>query len=294
MHPSGDRDRLARPLNPLNGTARVRALLCGLGAGVLGLAMFTACTSGGGPGDSLTDNQPADGTSTASPAPPGTYKELPQPCGTVARGTLRSLLPDAADYAGTAELTYDTDRRVGCAWSSTSDGGRGGSHYLTVDLERIVSYDPAVSDDSAAEQDYSAKAAAAGIPATAVVPSPSDTASGPAQAAAAGTGSPRPPSPGTPSGSAPTSGPPGGTPDDSAAPGSRALSDLGDEGYLDDVLTTRDSGVHRDITIVFREANVLITVKLSQWTGDKRVIPASPALQQGARTAAREIARQFD
>jgi hypothetical protein len=52
--------------------------------------------------------------------------------------------------------------------------------------------------------------------------------------------------------------------------------------------------VHRDITLVFRKANVLVTVEYSQWSTDNSVIPTSPDLQDGARKVAAELAHQLD
>lgn len=285
MQPSQYRDRPARRFGS---AARAGALLYGVSAGVLGLTTLTGCTSGGDTGNALAGGKSAEGTSTVATAPPGKYQELPQPCKTVARGTLKSLLPGSDDYAGKAALTYDTDRRVGCTWSTSSAGDKGGSRYLTIDLERVVSYDPTVSDESAAEQEYDAKAIAAGIPSAASSPTASGSPSASPTRVTAPSSSPTSPSDST---------------DDStdssidgsaAAPGSRALTDLGGNAYLDDVLSTRDSGVHRDITIVFREANVLITIEFSQSSADKTITPGSAPLQAGAQRVAREIAHQFD
>lgn len=283
MQPSGDHDR---PVRRSAGAARARALLCGLGAGLLGLAVLTACTPTSEADDPTTDATSADGANTVMSAPPGKYQELPQPCGTVAKNTLTKLLPGSDDYAGQAALTYDTDRRVGCRWSTTDIGNEGGSRFLTIDLERVVSYDPTVSDESQAEEEYNAKAVAAGIPSAV-------TSSSTSPAAAAGSGTTPPPgvtaSPTTsasPSPDADTSA--------SATAGSRALTDLGDNAFLDDEVTTRDAGVHRDITIVFREANVLITIEYSQSSADKTIIPASAAVQDGVQRVASEIAHQFD
>lgn len=274
-------------------------VLCGAGACLLGLAALAGCSSGGATSGVVAGGTPAAGSSTVTSAVPGKYQALPQPCGSVDRGTLTSLLP-GADYAGKAALTYDTDRRVGCTWSTTSDGGQGGSRYLTIDLERVVSYDPAVSDDAQAERDYQAKATAAGIPSASASAAASSAAGQvPAAASASGAAS-RPPETassaaasrterpsGSASGSADTAGP-------EATPGSRTLAGLGDDAFLDDELITRDSGVHRDITLVVRKANVLITVQLSQWSGNRTAVPASAVLQQGAWTVAQEIAQQFD
>jgi hypothetical protein len=230
------------------------------------LAALTACSSSSGSAAGTADGKAATGSASPSVAP-GKYRVLPEPCGAVNMNTLKSLVPGAKDYAGTAELTYDTDRRVGCGWTgTTSDGNR----YLHVDFLRVVSYDNAVSDESQAATDYDEKALAAGIEtATSASATPSDSAS-------AST---------TPSASASAS--------DSASVAPRTLSGLGNSAYIDDVLKTQDSGVHRDITIVFRKSNVLVTVEYSEWSTDNSVNPGSQELQDGARKVAGEVADQF-
>lgn len=212
-----------------------------------------------------------------SAAPPGKYRVLPEPCGAVSASTLKSLVPDASDYAGEAELTYDTDRRVGCGWTGKTDEG---NRYLHVDFLRVVSYDTAVSDETQATTDYDEKMTAAGIESATASATASDSPSASASASAS---------------ASTTSASPSASPSSSAsvyAP--RTLDGLGDNAYIDDVLTTRDSGVHRDITLVFRKANVLVTVEYSQWSTDNSVIPTSPGLQDGARKVAAELAHQLD
>jgi hypothetical protein len=203
---------------------------------------------------------------------------LPEPCGAVSASTLKSLVPDASDYAGEAELTYDTDRRVGCGWTGRTDEG---NRYLHVDFLRVVSYDTAVSDETQATTDYDEKMTTAGIESTTASASATATASATASATVSG----------SPSASTTTSTSPSASP---SAYLPRTLDGLGDNAYIDDVLTTRDSGVHRDITLVFRKANVLVTVEYSQWSTDNSVIPTSPDLQDGARKVAAELAHQLD
>jgi hypothetical protein len=196
----------------------------------------------------------------------------------VSASTLKSLVPDASDYAGEAELTYDTDRRVGCGWTGRTDEG---NRYLHVDFLRVVSYDTAVSDETQATTDYDEKMTAAGI----------ESATASATASTSTTASD------SPSASASASTTSSTSPSASASPSAylpRTLNGLGDNAYIDDVLTTRDSGVHRDITLVFRKANVLVTVEYSQWSTDNSVIPTSPDLQDGARKVAAELAHQLD
>ncbi|MFE2425799.1 hypothetical protein ACFXJ5_03405 [Streptomyces sp. NPDC059373] len=260
MLPSGDRPHSSR-------AARRAAL--SVTAFAVAFAALTACSSSSGSAAGAADAKAATGAASTTAAP-GKYRVLPEPCGAVSANTLKSLVPNAKDYAGTADLTYDTDRRVGCGWTgSTSNGNR----YLHVDFLRVVSYDNAVSDESQATTDYDEKALAAGIEtATSASAGPSDSASASSSASA------------TPSASAS---------DSAAALAPRALSGLGDSAYLDDVLKTQDSGVHRDITVVFRKANVLVTVEYSQWSTDNSVAPAPQELQDGAREVAGEVADQF-
>lgn len=116
-----------------------------------------------------------------SAAPPGKYRVLPEPCGAVSASTLKSLVPDASDYAGEAELTYDTDRRVGCGWTGKTDEG---NRYLHVDFLRVVSYDTAVSDETQATTDYDEKMTAAGIESATASATASDSPSASASASA--------------------------------------------------------------------------------------------------------------
>jgi hypothetical protein len=164
-------------------------LALAVAAGALGT--LAACTAGGS-GDQGDDAKSTQGGSASvSPAPPGKYKTLPQPCIAVDLDTLKALVPGATDYAGTESLTYDTDRRVGCTWQAT--GPDGSTRRLTIDMERVVSYDPQVSDEVEAGADYDKAAAVASIP---PLPLPGSTTSAPPGSDAAGSagsaGSPAP------------------------------------------------------------------------------------------------------
>lgn len=312
---------------------------------------LAGCT-GSSSGDTGEDTKPATGSS-ASPAAPGKYDSLPEPCSAVNADTLKKLLPgaDSSDsgtgsgeqgaspYEGKAKVTYDTDRRVGCNWKGTTTLG---TRHLAVDMERVVSYDPSVSDDEQAELLYDERAGQAEIPssdapsadesspgAESASPSPGDGQNAQGQGAQSqsaqkqntqGQGAQKqsaqgqnaqgdrhaqpaaPSSSASPSDGASPSDSPSGSPSDkgspSASPGDdlspRMLGDVGDSAYINDQLDTRHSGVHRDITLVFRSSNVIATVTYDQWTTDKRRLPDSAELQGKARTVAQQLAAHFD
>ncbi|MFE1784908.1 hypothetical protein ACFW9F_20575, partial [Streptomyces sp. NPDC059506] len=96
-------------------------------------------------------------------------------------------------------------------------------------------------------------------------------------------------SPAAPSASGPAA-------DGTGAPGtsSRLLGGIGDAAFVHDRLTARGTGTHRDVTLVFRTSNVLVTVEYSQWPLDRSVVPAGGALQLRARSVAAELVEQFD
>lgn len=266
-------------------------------------ATLAGCTSGGSDGRGL-DSKVSDAAATAPPAQPGKYRTLPEPCGTVDRGMLRSLLPGIQSlkgqerekaYDGQASVTYDTNRRVGCHWKAESPAG---TRHLTVDFERVVSYDPAASDEERAQELYEGMAAAAHIPME--TPTEGDETS--ASASASGTGEDKT----NKSDESGISGkssedeekgtePPGNAPTDStSSTAPRTLNDLADTAYLDDRLVDQDSGVHRDITLVFRSSNVIVTIEYDQWSAVPADVPQSEELQNKARRLARELAERFN
>ncbi|MCF3146671.1 hypothetical protein [Streptomyces platensis] len=284
-------------------------------------AGLTACTGGSG-SDGEEGDAKSGGTSTSSQAAePGRYQTLPEACGLPARSSLRGMLPgdgqqlsrDEAKkiYDGQPDITYDTDRRVGCRWTRETTAG---TRHLSLDIQRVVSYNAAVSDDSKAQGIYDTKAADAKIPSggnsspSPVAPSPSatkDTSKGKTgdKGKGAGTGTTtnsstdekgKAPS-GSPSGSSnpatdPSTDPSAGL-SDSTAP--RALDDLGDAAFLNDKLVTADSGVHRDVTVVFRTSNVIVTLTYDQWSTDKTMLPESQELQDKARSLAGELSESL-
>ncbi|MGW0466391.1 DUF3558 domain-containing protein [Streptomyces sp. NPDC003027] len=279
------------------------ALVLGIGAGLTGCSATT-----GGDGEATVDSKAGPVTAVA---PPGRYRTLFEPCRAVPPATLKDLLPGAAAlpdperdraYRGTATVTYDTDRRVGCTWKADAPDA---SHRLVIDIERVVSYDPATSDDARAKEVFDRKQAAADLP------QPPRTQPG-TPSPGTGTGTPSTET-GTPSPVAPTpaTAPPGtgapatGTANPSAptapSPGSttglepRLLEGLGEVAFLDDALTTAgSSGGHRTVSVVFRTSNVIVTVEyLEQATGSAGA-PDSRELQEKTRNLAGLLAERLE
>ncbi|MFG3251985.1 hypothetical protein [Streptomyces sp. NPDC048172] len=295
---------------------------------------LAACTGSSDPDDEA-DTKPGDPTATTSTAPPGKHRTLPEACGTVSVAMLKDLLPGAAaeeeasddgsggddpspsPYEGEASVTYDTDRRVGCRWKSATTLG---TRHLTIDFERVVSYDPAVSDDEQAGLLYERKATKADIPLTTPSPEESDDTSG---ETGDSEGADSPESSESPDGSGEKSkgekekdgakeSAKGKKKGDAEGDGAsadetdatqdgteeqlspRTLDGIGDAAYINDKLDTEDSGVHRDITLVFRTANVIATVEYDQWVTDKHRIPGSRELQDKAQELSEQLVGRFE
>ncbi|OIK01288.1 hypothetical protein [Streptomyces monashensis] len=262
------------------------------GAAALLAALLAGCTSGSG-GSGTTDNaNPGDAGATTVAAQPGKYRTLPEPCGAVSHDSLDTLLPgikqiadpDQRDkaYQGDAELTYDTDRKVGCHWKVDSDDA---TDRLSVDFERVVSYDNAVSDDDQAKKLFGDKESAADLPKASS--SPSAGASSSASPSGSPSGSPSVSPSGSASGSASGSPSPSGTPADLQP---RVLTDLGDEGYLDDQLASSGSTAEqRTVTVVFRTSNVLVTLVYEEQPMAMGSVPDSKEMQDRARNLAAKL-----
>ncbi|MFF1345512.1 DUF3558 domain-containing protein [Streptomyces sp. NPDC058322] len=291
-------------------------------------ALVVGCSADSGTDGSAADSKP--GEETVAAAAPGKYRTLPEPCRTVETSTLKDLLPGAAElteeqqqkvYEGTASVTYDTDRRVGCSWKSEDPSS---SHTLFIDFERVVSYDPAVSDDDRAREVYTKKETAAGLSSPSATPdaaksaentvdkekgaekgagkdagkkqtsAASDDASDPTSHALSG---PTPEDDSTDAATDPSTGGENtddgtGTPDESLQP--RVLDDLGDSAFLDDLLTRAGSTAqHRTVKVVFRTSNVIVTVEYADQPTVSTVVPDSKELQEKAQALARKLVEKF-
>ncbi|MBD0842829.1 DUF3558 domain-containing protein [Streptomyces sp. TRM68416] len=268
------------------------------GVAALLAALLAGCTGSSADGGSTDDSNPGDSGTTQATAEPGRYRTLPEACGAVSQDTLDLLLPgirEMADeaqqekaYEGSATLTYDTDRKVGCRWKVESSDA---TDHLFVNFDRVVSYDNAVSDDSEAEQVFATKQAAANLPAPATSgpdteesPSPSATPSDSASASVSASASTSPSGSSSESGSASPSGPP-------ADLQPRTLDDLGDEAFLNDVLGSAGSTARqRTVTVAFRTSNVIVTIQYEEQPTTIGVVPDSKEMQDRARKLAAELA----
>ncbi|WP_329118962.1 DUF3558 domain-containing protein [Streptomyces sp. NBC_01465] len=244
-------------------------------------ALVAGCSSASGTDSSAGDSKPGETTPAAAP---GKYRTLPEACAAADGSALKAMFPGVEAlpkdqqekvYAGSAVVTYDTDRRVGCRWKADSADA---AHQLSVDFERVVSYDTAVSDEDRAQQVYGDKETAADLPpAHSSTPTPTATATPTPTATASTLSTPSPPtSEGT----------------DDLQP--RTLTSLGNAAFLDDALARAGAtGRERTITVVFRTANVIVTVEYSEQPTAAGVVPDSKELQDRTQALASKLAEQF-
>ena len=264
------------------------------GVAVLLAALLAGCTGSSGSDDSADDSKPGEVSATASPAKPGKYRTLPEPCSQPDKGTLDKMLPGIKElsdetqrekaYEGAATATYDTDRRSGCRWKD--DAAQGGTHRLTLDFERVVSYSTAVSDDSQAEDVFASKVAKADLPA------PSSTGS----AGSGGSGDQPEGSEGDGASSAASSPSSPSSPSSSVSPADlqpRTLDGLGDEAFVDDALSGPVASQSRTVTVVFRTSNVLVTVQYEAQSAAAGEAPDSKEMQDTAQELARKLVGKF-
>ncbi|MGR8009057.1 DUF3558 domain-containing protein [Streptomyces hypolithicus] len=290
--------------------------------GVALLAVLAAgCTGDSGAEDSAGDAKAGE-TTTANVAP-GRYRTLREPCGAVDRGILRDMLPGVATlpeerqeqaYAGTAEVTYDTDRRVGCRWKADSPDS---SHSLVVDFERVVSYDSGVSDDDRAKEVFARQETVADLPSPSESPEETESTGETGKTEVTqdaenaenggGAASEDPSSsPATDDGA--SDAPPGGADDAATTPGSpagtgpeaaeglqpRTLPGLGEAAFLDDSIDRSGSTAQRrTVNVVFRTSNVIVTVRYAAQPALTTEAPDSKELQEKAQALARKLAEQF-
>ncbi|MER6242912.1 DUF3558 domain-containing protein [Streptomyces griseorubiginosus] len=264
------------------------------GVAALLAALLAGCTGSSG-GDGTTDDaNPGDAGTASAVAQPGKYRTLPEACGAVGQSTLDTLLPGiqqitdedqrAKAYEGEATLTYDTDRKVGCRWKVEAADA---TEYLSVDFERVVSYDNAVSDDSQAQELFAQAEEKADLPASATAGATSDVEESGTAAGSTASPAAKPSGSSSASASASPSGSSSVTPADLQP---RLLDDLGDEAFLDDALSTSGSTAkQRKVTVAFRTSNVIVTIEYEEQPTTIGVTPDSKEMQDNARKLASQL-----
>jgi hypothetical protein len=269
------------------------------GAAALLAALLAACTGTSDSGGAASDSKAGESTASAAAGQPGKYRTLSDACSAVSQGSLDSLLPgirqiadqDQRDkaYEGEAALTYNNDRRSGCRWKAESADA---TDHLFVDLERVVSYDNAVSDDDRAQQVFATKQQAAGLPEPSSSSSSGSSTGASASPSAGGSSASATPTPSdsasasfSDSASASASGSPSAT-ETPADLQPRTLDGLGDEAFLNDQMT----GHQRTVTVVFRTSNVIVTIEYDEQPATAGTVPSSEDMQDRARNLAQRLA----
>ncbi len=216
-------------------------------------------------------------------------------------------------YEGTPAGTFDTDRRVGCRWTSDAPDA---SRSVAIDFERVVSYDPSVSDDDRAREVYAKKEDAADLPSASLppddaekeTPSPEgsptgrEKAGGKSAGGTAGKTDAKPDAGTGPDGSATGSaddatgdtaeGGTAGSPTENLQP--RVLDTLGDSAFLDDLLTRAGSTAqHRTVSVVFRTSNVIVTIEYTAQPALSTEVPDSKELQEKAQALGEKLVDTF-
>ncbi|MGW0933028.1 DUF3558 domain-containing protein [Streptomyces sp. NPDC002644] len=293
-----------------------------IGTAALLAAVLAGCSGGPSEGEQADDSKPGAQNATTAEAEPGRYQTLPEPCGVIGDERLEELLPglrkiaDArkreAAYEGKASLTFDLDRQVGCRWQAES---RDATSSLALDFERVVSYEPGVSDEDKAGELFADLRDEAGVPAPGA--GQSADASGSASASPTSSASAKP---GKKTGGtdASASGSPDAGSDAEAEAGAdteatasasasasatatgpvdlapRALEDLADEAFLDDDLgTAGTTASERTVTVVFRTSNVLVKIDYTSRPTRAGETADSEEMQDRAQELAAELVEEL-
>ncbi|AUH41308.1 hypothetical protein [Streptomyces sp. CMB-StM0423] len=236
-----------------------------------------------------------------------------------------------AALAGEPDLTYDADRQVGCRWErETTEGGHklelqferivsyddevsDDQQAAQIYAERAEEHDVDVSSGRPDLPDKTETGnTSGGVPATGESSPPGGGKDGDAGASdEPGTGGSsgeaggedseggtQGSTPDSTDGSTPDSTDDStGSPDDGSSPAEtiapRLLDDIGDESFLDDKTAGASPGVQREVTVVFRTSNVVVTVTYDQWHTAGAEPPDSAELQQRAQQVADRLADQL-
>ncbi|MFJ2900186.1 DUF3558 family protein [Streptomyces sp. NPDC087218] len=117
------------------------------------------------------DKKESGSSASASTAPekkeptvePAKFAALPDPCKSITKKTITSLVPEAKSKNGTAATSSDISYRTGCSWNGLDDKGVKGSQYrwLDVGFTRFDSDQALGSGAERARQDFEKQVAKA-------------------------------------------------------------------------------------------------------------------------------------
>ncbi|MFJ9035208.1 DUF3558 domain-containing protein [Streptomyces sp. NPDC102406] len=300
------------------------------GIAVFLAALLAGCTGGSGSDDDAGDAKQGGMSASAPAAKPGKYRTLPEPCAQPDKETLDAMLPGIKEltderqrenaYEGTATATYDTDRRAGCGWKDGS--ATGGTHRLTLDFERVVSYGASDSDDASAQEVFASKLEKADLPTPVPTSSVTETdkpektdkpeetgksekadktekadkadKSGTSEKAGEGGKSDRSDQSGASDAGAESSAP--ASPSSSVPAAElqpRLLDGLGDEAFIDDELSGPEAARSRTVTVVFRTSNALVTIQYVAQSATPGQAPDSKESQDTVQELAQKLVGKF-
>ncbi|MFJ7198160.1 MULTISPECIES: DUF3558 family protein [unclassified Streptomyces] len=141
-----------------------RILAC---AAVPVMLVVAGCSSDSGDkkeSGSSESSASASATKKAEPTvEPAKFSALPDPCKSIAKKTVSSLVPSAKSKNGTAATSSDALSRAGCSWNGLDDNGVKGSQYrwLDVGFTRFDSDQSLGSGAKRAQQDFDKQVAKA-------------------------------------------------------------------------------------------------------------------------------------
>ncbi|MEU3654338.1 DUF3558 domain-containing protein [Streptomyces sp. NPDC032161] len=135
-----------------------RILAC---AAVPVMLVVAGCSSDSGDKDTKDSGSPSSSTAPDAPkseptVEPAKFAQLPNPCTSVGKKTITSLVPEAKPKNGTAAKSSDISYRAGCSWNGLDDKGVKGSQYrwLDVGFTRFDSDQTLGSGAERAQQDF--------------------------------------------------------------------------------------------------------------------------------------------
>ncbi|MFC9756820.1 DUF3558 family protein [Streptomyces sp. NPDC056921] len=107
-------------------------------------------------GSSASSASPSASKKAEPTVEPAKFAQLPDPCKSITKKTITSLVPSAKSKNGTATKSSDLTARAGCSWNGLDDNGVKGSQYrwLDVGFTRFDSDQALGSGAKRAQQDF--------------------------------------------------------------------------------------------------------------------------------------------